>query len=103
MCSPATDTFNHTFSTFLHLFFWILQKKKWDNVLLLTNIHLLFSTPTQSEGYMGLAPLYTAEQTCPWETGEYTVRANKQTKRLDRGNKSSVLPLFGNVNIKYVG
>lgn len=41
MCSPASDTLNHTFTTFLHpffvclfVFFWILRKRKrWDDVV----------------------------------------------------------------------
>lgn len=67
MCSPASDTFNHTFTTFLHLF-WILQEKKyWDHMLL--NIHLL------------LFPLCSECRVHGTLCGGYIVRANQNKKK----------------------
>lgn len=51
---------------------------------------------------MGLTPLHIAEQTCPGESLADTLsgQTKERKKRPDREKKSSVSPLFGNVNKK---
>lgn len=92
MCSPESDTFNLTFTTFLHLCFGFFRTEMLGSCL------LTFICSFSEKG-KGVAPACETFWKRANQNNNKKTEHHGEEMRPDGEKKSSVLPLFGNVNI----
>lgn len=93
MCSPESDTFNLTFTTFLHLCFGFFGTETMGSCL------LTFVCSILKKGKRVAHACEAFWKRANQNNNNKKTEHHREEMRPDGEKKSSVLPLFGNVNI----